>query len=175
MTMKTLSIGAGKSPRREGLVTLDISQEANPDVVWDLNQFPYPFEDNSFDEIDCFDVIEHVDNIPKVMEECCRILKNNGVMKITTPHFSSPNSYTDPTHKFHLGMFSFDCFSHTHEYSYYSKARFEISKRQLMFKGIFPIKNILTKLANKFPRIYEEKWAWIFPAWFMFFELKAKK
>ena len=108
--MKVLAIGSGKIEKRENVVRLDISSETGADVIWDLNVIPYPFNNDVFDTIECFDVIEHVDNIPRVMQECSRILKPNGVLQITTPHYSSANSYIDPTHKFHLSFFSFDCF-----------------------------------------------------------------
>jgi hypothetical protein len=39
----------------------------NPDVVWDLDKFPYPFNDSSFSEkLNAFDVIEHFRNIHKL-------------------------------------------------------------------------------------------------------------
>lgn len=173
--MKILSIGSGKINERENVIRLDISKETGADVVWDLNIFPYPFKDEEFDKVECYDVIEHVDNIPKVMQECFRILKHNGVMFITTPHYSSPNSYIDPTHKFHLSVFSFDCFSDKHKYSYYSDARFIIDLKKIIFQGSSIRKFILTRLMNKYPKFYEEYLAWIFPAWFLYFELRAYK
>lgn len=173
--MKILAIGSGKMIERENVIRLDISKETGADIVWDLNITPYPFTDGEFDKIECYDVIEHVDNIPKVMQECSRILKNNGILYITTPHYSSPNSYIDPTHRFHLSLFSFDCFSNDHIYSYYSSARYKIDVKQLMFHGFFIRKYFLTKFANRFPKFYEEYLAWIFPAWFLYFELRAIK
>jgi SAM-dependent methyltransferase len=172
--MKILSMGSGIEKRKENVVRLDISKETGADVIWNLNHFPYPFEDNSFDIIECFDVIEHVDNIPLVMQECHRILKKEGLMNITTPHYSCSNSYIDPTHKYHLSYFSFDCFSAEHKYHYYSKARFFIVQKKMMFKGFYLRKAILNKIANKYPAFYENHLAWIFPAWFLYFELKAK-
>lgn len=173
--MKVLAIGSGKMAKKENVIRLDISKDTGADVVWDLNITPYPFCDGEFDVIECYDVIEHVDNIPRVMQECYRILKPNGRMLITTPHYSSPNSYIDPTHKFHLSLFSFDCFSDEHKYSYYSGARFKIITKKIIFHGMRWRKFILTRMANKYPKFYEEHLAWLFPAWFLYFELSAKK
>lgn len=173
--MKVLSIGSGKIADRENVIRLDISKETGADVVWDLNVSPYPFGDAEFDKIECYDVIEHVDNIPKVLQECFRILKDDGVMYITTPHYSSSNSFIDPTHKFHLSIFSFDCFSDEHKYSYYSGARFKIDVKKIIFQRPRIRKIILSRFANKYPKFYEEHLAWIFPAWFLYFELRAKK
>lgn len=170
--MKILSIGAGKQESREGLVRLDIAEETKPDILWDLNNGPYPIPDEEFDVIECFDVIEHVNDIPFVFNECFRILKPNGTFILTTPHFSNKNSYVDPTHKYHLSYFSFDCFSSEHEYSYYSKSRFKIQKREILFEGPRIRKVLFYHFANKFPNFYETYLAWIFPGWFLYFELK---
>jgi predicted SAM-dependent methyltransferase len=133
--MKILSIGSGTERFSSDVITLDISADAGPDVVWDLNKGPYPFEDGFFDEIHAKDVIEHVNDIIFVMNECHRILKKNGVLKIHTPHFSSADSYTDPTHRQHLSIFSFDFFSKNHLRAYYSKGAFEIILKKIFFKG----------------------------------------
>lgn len=170
-----LVVGCGHRGQGVNIVRLDISPKVQPDVVWDLNQVPYPFENSKFCEIECFDVIEHLNNIPIVIEEFHRILKSNGILKITTPHFSSANSYIDPTHKFHLSYFSFDYFSENHNLSYYSEARYSIQYRHLQFKGGRFNRSIVSRLANKFPAIYEQRLAWIIPAWYLYFELKAIK
>lgn len=173
--MKTLSLGSGKKTPAPNLVRLDISADVQPDVVWNLDQIPYPFEDNEFSEIECFDVIEHLSNLPATLEELHRILKPSGVLKITTPHFSCANSYIDPTHKFHLSYFSFDYFCDEHTLSYYSKVRYKIKHRYIQFQGGRLNRSVISRLANKFPMNYEQRWAWIFPAWFLYFELEAIK
>lgn len=173
--MSILSVGCGRKPQKPDLVRLDISPEVDPDVVWDLDKVPYPFSDSNFTEIECFDVIEHLSNIPNILEEFHRILKSNGILKITTPHFSCANSYIDPTHKWHLSYFSFDYFSDGHTLSYYSKARYRIKCRHIQFQGGRFNRSILSRLANKFPKTYEQRWAWIFPAWYLYLELEAIK
>jgi SAM-dependent methyltransferase len=173
--MKILSIGSGKIEKKANVIRLDISKDTGADVVWDLNKSPYPFDNDEFDQIECFDVIEHLDNIPNVMQECYRILKNDGMVFITTPHFSSANSYIDPTHKFHLSIYSFDCFADDHKYNYYSNVKFNVGVKKIIFGGNYFRKAILSRFANRFPKFYEENLSWIFPAWFLYFELKARK
>jgi len=34
---------------------------------------------------------------------------------------------------------------------------------------------VVHRLANRYPKEYEERWAWMFPAWFLYFELEALK
>lgn len=49
----------GIRPEWDELVTLDINPEVEPDVVHDLDVLPYPFDDNTFEEIHAYDVLEH--------------------------------------------------------------------------------------------------------------------
>ena len=39
------------------------------DVICDLDRFPYPFADRSFDHLRAIHVVEHVDNVIRTMEE----------------------------------------------------------------------------------------------------------
>lgn len=173
--MVTLSVGCGKRNPEANLVRVDISPDVKPDLVWNLNEFPYPFDESSFEGIECFDVIEHLENIPRTLEEFYKILKPNGLLKITTPHFSCANSYIDPTHRWHLSYFSFDYFCEKHRLSYYSNAVYQIEFRHIQFNGGKISRSVISRIANKFPLTYEQRWAWIFPAWFLYFELKAIK
>jgi predicted SAM-dependent methyltransferase len=172
--MKILDLGAGKNKAHKDAITVDIVASTQPDILHDLNIFPYPFEDNSFDQIYCNDVIEHLRDIVKVMEEIHRIAKNGAKLTITTPHFSCSNSYTDPTHIFHLGYFSFDYFTGENKQDFYTEVRFRKINITLVFYPKY--KNwLISRIARRRPRFYEEHLAWIFPAWFLIFELEVVK
>src|SRR5690242_19746066 len=92
-----LHIGSGKR-KVCGAVTMDINRAHRPDLVWDLNRFPYPLEDSSFDLAVCEHVLEHLKDVVRVMEELHRVLRPEGKVCIRVPHFSSLNANTDPTH-----------------------------------------------------------------------------
>jgi len=47
------------------------------------------FDENQFDVITSFEVIEHINNPTKVVAEMLRILRDNGRVYITTPNFNS--------------------------------------------------------------------------------------
>jgi SAM-dependent methyltransferase len=170
-----LSVGCGRRPPQPDLVRLDCSTEVQPDIVWNLDEFPYPLEDSSFSTIECIDVIEHLKDIPKAMDEFHRILEPAGLLQVATPHFSSANSFVDPTHRWHLSYFSFDYFCGAHEPSYYSTARYRIKSRRIQFSGGRLTRSIVSRLANRFPKSYEDRFAWMLPAWFLYFELEAIK
>ena len=105
--MSVLHIGAGRK-KIVGATTLDINPRLNPDVVWDLNRFPYPFENGAFDLVVCEHVIEHLQNVISVMEELHRVTRAGGRVLIRVPHFSSLNFNTDPTHVHAFSSRSFD-------------------------------------------------------------------
>jgi SAM-dependent methyltransferase len=119
-----LDIGCGKN-KSPGAIGIDKVALPGVDVVHDLNSFPYPFEDSSFDEIRATHVIEHLDSIVRAMEEIHRLAKPNAKVVIITPHYSDFQSWNDPTHKWHLTTYSFRYFQKDYESSYYSTASFE--------------------------------------------------
>jgi len=82
----------------DGYIGVDKVKLDHVDIVHDLNIYPYPFEDNSIDEMVCNHFIEHVADISKFIDECYRILKNKSKMIITAPYYTSIRAWQDPTH-----------------------------------------------------------------------------
>lgn len=172
--MRVLNLGSGKDRSIAGAVTIDMNPHTSPDIVHDLNRVPWPFDEGTFDAIYCKDVIEHLEDVVKTMGEIHRIARAGAKVYITTPHFSCANSYTDPTHRHHLGLFSFDYFTGENQWDFYTKARFKKVKAALVFYPKFKNK-LIWRTANRWPAFYEEHLAWILPAWFMSFELEVIK
>lgn len=170
---KRLNLGCGRK-KKEGCLNVDLLEEVAPDLAWDLQRRPYPLPRGYFEHIYAHDVIEHLDDLPGFMEEIHALLVPGGIVEITTPHFSCSNSYTDPTHKRHLGFFSLDYFTATSPWSFYTPVRFEIVERLLVFPGS-RIDRLIARFANRHPELYEKRFAWLFPAWFLIFQLRAVK
>lgn len=112
-----LDLGCG-GRKIKGAVGLDRVAVTDVDVVHDLNVFPYPFKDSCFEKIYMRHIVEHVDNVLELMREAHRITKPGGIVEIDTPHFSSNNSYIDPTHKHHFSLLTFDFFCGKTEHSH---------------------------------------------------------
>ena len=55
-------------------------------------------------------VFEHVENVVATMEEIHRTGKKNSLVVLRTPHYSHPESYRDPTHRWQFTWESFDYF-----------------------------------------------------------------
>lgn len=170
---RELNLGCGMK-RRDGCLNVDKVERVQPDLLWDLDRYPYPLPASHFRRIFVGDVIEHLQNVSDFMLESHRLLEAGGSIEITTPHFSCANSYTDPTHRHHLGYFSFDYFTPDHEFNFYTGARFEIVERQIVFHHTL-VNRIVRRLANRYPAEYERRFAWMFPAWFMILRLRALK
>lgn len=131
-----LNLGCGTDIRPD-YVNLDISGLEGVDVVHDLNVLPLPFESDSFAEILCLDILEHVD-YPLLLAECHRILEPEGRMIIEVPHFSSNNNFVDPTHRhrFSVKTFNFFCdgtWERQQRNYYFSFAFSRLVGRQLLF------------------------------------------
>lgn len=170
---RRLNLGCGRD-LRPGYLNVDAAAEVRPDLVWDLDRTPYPLPANHYDEILARDVVEHLGSVPAFVEEAYRLLRPGGELEITTPHFSSANSYRDPTHRWHLGYFSFDYFLEGHPLVHYSSARFEIVRRELAFHPT-RANRIVGWWARRDVERWERQWCWTFPAWYLLFRLRAVK
>jgi len=170
---KVLNLGCGQK-RVEGAINLDRIAAVNPNVVHDIDNFPWPFADNQFEEVLAHDIIEHCTDVVAAMEEIHRICQSGAVVRVTTPHLSSPNSYTDPTHRYHFGYLSFDYFTGDHDFDFYTDKRFGRRKAQIIFHPTL-VNKLVWRLANRYPEAYERRWTWMFPAWFLYFELEVLK
>lgn len=170
---RVLNLGSGLKPV-PGAVNLDVTSATNPDVVHDLNIAPWPFPAGSFDEIHARDVIEHLDDILLTMEEIHRVARPGAIVRITVPHYSCANAFTDPTHRHYFSIFSFHYFTGENEFPFYTAAKFRRRSSQIIFHPTV-INKIVWRLAARWPEAYERRWAWIMPAWFLSFELEVVK
>jgi len=84
----SLNLGCGNF--KIGDVNVDIDKKYNPDIVWDLNKFPYPFREREYRSILLHHSLEHLNNPGKVLNECKRILKEEGKIIIVVPSPRNP-------------------------------------------------------------------------------------
>ena len=168
-----LNLGSGKKPR-PGALNVDVTGRTSPDLIHNLDETPWPLPEGHFTEVHAYDVVEHLRDVPQTMEEIHRVCSPGARVFITVPHFSSANSFTDPTHRHHFSARSMLYFTDEHELGFYSTARFRQRQVQIVFQQSL-VNKLVRRLANRFVVPYEERWAWICPAWFLYFELEALK
>ncbi|MFA5146546.1 MAG: class I SAM-dependent methyltransferase [Candidatus Omnitrophota bacterium] len=167
---KILDLGCGNR-KFEKATGVDRSPNTAADIIHDLDIFPYPIEDDTFDIVICRHSIEHILYICKAMEEIYRITRPNGSVIIVYPHFSAIGCYSEPEHFHALSYSAFEFFCNTNRY----KTRFEISKRRIYFGGGFKTISGVEWLVNRFPRLYDAHLSHTLPASSVEVWLKAVK
>ena len=110
VTGKVLEIGTGSgygieviAPHTDQFVTIDKHTPAPELLAWPNVAFqqatvpPLPFEEESFDYVISFQVIEHIERDAEFVREIHRVLRKGGRFIVTTPH--APMSLTrNPWH-----------------------------------------------------------------------------
>lgn len=96
-----LDLGCG-SNKASGAYGVDIFPYPGVDQVLDVNVTPWQLPSDQFTQVRCLHVIEHVNDITGFMRELHRICASGAEIYFETPHFSSINSWNDPTHKAHF-------------------------------------------------------------------------
>ena len=106
-----LNLGSGNK-KIDGFINLDIDESTNPDVVCDLNKGVLPFQDNTFDEILAFHILEHIgDGFMDLMKDIYRVSKPDANIHIRIPHHNHWTFHTDPTHVRSITVNTFELFS----------------------------------------------------------------
>lgn len=94
-----LNLGCGEH-HRPGYVNVDKS--GNPDVLHDLETFPWPWEENSVQEVQLNHVLEHLGESTsvylRVIKELYRICRADARIYINVPHPRHDDFLNDPTH-----------------------------------------------------------------------------
>ncbi len=86
-----LNLGAGNS-RIPGVQSLDYPE-------WDADVDPLGWGDETISEIHAYHFLEHCKEPVKVLQECQRVLREDGVMNICVPYYSAAINSQDLDHK----------------------------------------------------------------------------
>jgi SAM-dependent methyltransferase len=171
-----LDVGCGKRKIKPEAIGVDVSPDSAADHVWNLDWYPWPLESGQFDRIYMSHIIEHLDDPMHAMAEVYRVATDGADVFVTTPHFSSHNSYVDPTHKRHLAAASFEYFTGKDFPTFAgSPYRFDIVSVELTFGGNFALDNLGRFLTRRCITWYERHAAWVFPALDIRCHLRARK
>jgi predicted SAM-dependent methyltransferase len=94
-----LDIGAGGNCQ-QGFVGVDKRELPGIQVVHDVEEFPWPFDDESAAVIMLSHLIEHIKPWLQIdfVNECWRVLEPGGYLLISTPYGGSYRYNQDPTH-----------------------------------------------------------------------------
>ena len=94
-----LNLGCGEK-RLNGYLNVD--KFGDPDLRHDLESFPWPWGDNTVDEIRLIHVLEHLGKDTEIyfsiFKEMYRVCKPDALIFIIVPHYRHQYFYDDPTH-----------------------------------------------------------------------------
>lgn len=95
-----INLGCGND-YREGYYNVDINRNIKADCYKDVSLFLEEAETKSAKYILASHILEHIptEDIPKAMNNLFRILKDDGILEITVPDFTTKYGLIDPTHK----------------------------------------------------------------------------
>ncbi len=160
-----LNLGCGEK-YLPGYVNCDVLSHVRADRYFDLNEFPYPFDDGAAIEVFLDNVLEHLDDVLKVMGELHRILGPGGKARILVPYGKSDWALQDPTHKHHFTEQSMNYFCDGWDYSYYVPFRYRLVEARLFadrnnwrqrLRCLIPFRSVLRYfLFNLYDGIYFE-------------------
>ncbi len=119
-----LDVGCGNH-KDPGWFGIDIQALPGVDLVWDLNDHPWPLDSGSIGQAKAWHILEH---IPKVavtaagtrrpfiefMDDLWRILRIGSIVDIETPYGSSAGFIHDPTHVNQIDELTFEHFDPTY-------------------------------------------------------------
>ena len=105
---KVLNVGCGSIQwPAPNVVNLDKYANCNPNVIHDLNETPYPFEDETFDLVIANHVMEHVENWWAAFNECARVCKVGGTVEVWVPGVDTDSSFGYRDHIHRINSMSF--------------------------------------------------------------------
>jgi ubiquinone/menaquinone biosynthesis C-methylase UbiE len=168
--MTKLNIGCGNK-KKEGFFGVDKFKSDALDMIADI-ETTLPFLDSSIHEIWMDNVIEHIRDIPTLMQELHRVCIDGATITIITPHFASLASWRDPTHFHHLSYFSMDHFE-KRDVAHYTGGGFKVCSKRLSFGGL--LSNIGRLIFMISPREYESNWCFLFRPSTLRFVLEVSK
>ena len=129
-----LNLGCGKDIQ-DNWFNVDLRKVPGINLLYDLTKLPLPWKDNSVDGINAKDIVEHFIDVISFIDECGRILKVGGSLRIRTTYWKTENSFTDPSHYHFFTLQSFDYWDPAtqigKEYGWYTKAKFKILSKDV--------------------------------------------
>jgi SAM-dependent methyltransferase len=152
---RILDIGCGVN-KVPGSIGMDINARTAADVIHDLDDLPYPFPDDAFDEVIGRHVIEHVRDPLAVMCELHRITRSGGVVKLVAPHWTNPDFATDLTHRNHLNSYSFrNLIDDRAVFPFYTDVRFLQVRTRVTLLNLWKLTGLelLINLDHRFPKL----------------------
>lgn len=130
-----LDVGCGKD-KVKGAIGIDINKDSAADVICDI-EISLPFKDDTFDEVYCRQIVEHISDLIALMEEIWRVGKNGAKVRIEAPYYTSIGAFSNPQHRRYITERTFDIFLQGYKGSMHTTASFSMDTISYTY-GIVP-------------------------------------
>lgn len=145
LTPLKLNLGCGNRHMPD---YINVDKFGKPDLRVDLHVFPWPWADNSVDEVYSKAYFEHAPEFMRTWREAHRILKPGGKLTLIVPHFRAPFAAwpEQHVHQFSISTFLYN-FQMDDDYSG-GEHLFETIQLKHLYG---PKMKVLEPFANAFP------------------------
>lgn len=131
---KVVNLGCGNRLIKGGVNLDRLKHRKEVDVVHNLNDLPWPFEDEQFDKVVALAIFEHLDiDLLTCLDESWRILKPGGLLVIKLPIARNIKSWDDPTHRRPYTLLTLDYFcpdtQYGKKYKFYTDRKWKYVKK----------------------------------------------
>jgi SAM-dependent methyltransferase len=182
-----LDLGSG-ARKQDGYYGVDAVPVPRIDIVADLNEPLDQLPDDSVIEVQSHHTLEHVDNLVGLLRELHRLVRPDGRITVTVPHFSNPYGYSDPTHVRSFGLFTMYYFSDPEDQptrklpSHYADFRFVVEDVFIRFSTQGFLGTTIGRFMRWFVNLsfatqhfFERRLAWGWPADEIRYVMRPKK
>ena len=173
-----LHLGGGSDIPAPGFYGVDVRSDAKAAAIADFNEPLELFPPDSVEEVHSEHTMEHVERFIPLLRELHRIVRRDGRIRFTVPHFSNPHYYSDPTHVRFFGLYTMYYFMDPERQpldrkvpSFYADVRFDVLEVKMTLQPRALLDRILTpflsRRMNRNPRTmerFERRLCWMFPA-----------
>ena len=125
-----------------------------------MEKFPYPFEQDSVDEILLKHVLEHIGQDPNlfnnIIKELYRICKNGAIIDIRVPHPRHDDFISDPTHVRPITILGLQLYDKELNKEW-EKGGYANTPLGLIHKVNFKVLKVDYKIDEKYKKLIEEK------------------
>jgi SAM-dependent methyltransferase len=175
-SLPAVDLGCGRRAQ-PGAIGVDLVPLPGVRVLARVGEGALPLGDGSVGRVYALNLLEHLDDLAGVMDEIWRVLAPGGRLCVEVPYFTSVSAFADPTHR---RWFTYTTFEHfatppaagwqANRHTWFGMARFRVEHRRLVFGRAHRALGI-ARLANRWPAVYENLFAYWFPARALLVEL----
>lgn len=149
-----LELGCGPRKRHASALGVDALDYPGVDLVGDVFEVLTALPAGCVDAVHAYHFLEHVEELPRLLDELARVSCADAVLDVEVPHFSNPYFYSDPTHHRFFGLYTFSYLAEEALFrrkvpQYGRTPAFRLIDARLDFDSPFPIRGLLKRLLGR--------------------------